>query len=671
MKKRGLSIFLSLCMGLMLLPLSLPVSAAGEGKPAYISVVGADGEEINAITAAPEKLPEGLSYDAETNTLTLNNVNLTSYVQSRSWSAVVIGGGSNLTIRLIGNNIIRTDNQKSHYGIVLADGDATQETHITGDGCLVVDGPMAQAINTRGKLTIDSSVPLLAGFVGRGLFSAGGRITIGGEPYTGNTKEGAVVNGKVVDKVRKATLDLTADSVGYGSAGATFNPSTTSVTVEETGEGWGWNHRTKTLTMSGTVIYNQTPLSTGSRQSGVNFITENASAGVDTIKLTEGTANAVIMGEVVQGNSVLYVNGISGSYLNITGGGSLTSVGGVNNKYESGWGYGIDSTTLNISGSCTVTGVGGIVKAQSFGIAGGNSIDISASAKILGLGGRARSSFGMYLHSPNRIHISGDAQVEARGENSGVVANFGKVEIDGGTVKVVGGEYGLKANQAMIVTGGSITAIGGKASLYSYEGTFSVTPAQKRLGVYAGEKAPGSRVAVVTAPDTYTLTSGQVAKKYIHIAYEPLQTDGKNVNAVYIPGGAMETVYSVDVIWGSMEFTYSTGYEGVWNPDTHQLDGVVPAGWSCEEGANKVRVVNHSNTAVDVGFAYTKAAGFDGVAGAFDNAGEKLPSAMGTAVDAAPETLAVLTMSGELSASTNEKIQIGTVTVSIDAAGGE
>lgn len=669
MKKKSLSILMSLCMVLMLLPLSLPVSAEEVDKPTYIGVMGANGP-VNAVTAAPENFPEGLSYDAASNTLTLDNVNITERCDGRTRGGILIYDSSNLTIRLIGNNVIRTVTE-GYYGIRLTDGTADQETVITGDGSLVVDGSLNAAIRTEGKLIIDSGVSLLAGFgkMSRGFLNAGGGITIGGEAYTGNATEGAVVNGKVIDKVRKTPLDLTADSVSYGTEGV-FNPQTQSVTVEETGEGWGWNHQTKTLTMSGAVIYNQTPLSiTGINYlSGLSFTQRYVST--DTIELTEGTANAVIMGEIVDDNSVLYVNGITGSTLTITGGGSLTSVGGVNNKNTGSRGHGIDSHVLDISGSCSVTGIGGIVKSRSEGISSTYSIDISGSAKVLGLGGRAPSSAGMYQYrgGANRIHISGDAQVEARGD-SGIRSYFGDIEISGGEVKAFGQRYGIDVKDTLTVTGGSLTVTGESGIAEKSEnGAVIVAPAGKSLGVYAGAEAPGSRIAVVTAPDTYTLTSVQAANKYVHIAYVPMEKSDHDVNAVYIPGGAMETLYSVDVIWGSMEFTYSPGHEGIWNPDTHQLDGIVPEGWNCEEGADAVRVVNHSNAPVDVGFAYTKTEGFDAVTGAFDNAGEKLPSAMGTAVDEAPETSVTLTLTGELPDSTAEPTKIGTVTVTIDAA---
>jgi hypothetical protein len=62
--------------------------------------------------------------------------------------------------------------------------------------------------------------------------------------------------------------------------------------------------------------------------------------------------------------------------------------------------------------------------------------------------------------------------------------------------------------------------------------------------------------------------------------------------------GTTKTVYSVEVSWGSMEFTYSEGSLGTWQPGDHTYSGAAGASWSCEADANKVTVVNHSNAAV-------------------------------------------------------------------------
>ena len=75
-------------------------------------------------------------------------------------------------------------------------------------------------------------------------------------------------------------------------------------------------------------------------------------------------------------------------------------------------------------------------------------------------------------------------------------------------------------------------------------------------------------------------------------------------------GGAGGPVYSVDITWGELSFTYS---DGTWNPDTHEYDG---EGWTVDkEDGNTVKVENNGNTAVSVSFAYN--ATVDGITGSF------------------------------------------------------
>lgn len=55
------------------------------------------------------------------------------------------------------------------------------------------------------------------------------------------------------------------------------------------------------------------------------------------------------------------------------------------------------------------------------------------------------------------------------------------------------------------------------------------------------------------------------------------------------------TVYSVDITWSTMEFTYNEAYKGEWNPTTHKYENATEAGWT---GTGTVTVTNHSNTAI-------------------------------------------------------------------------
>ena len=88
-------------------------------------------------------------------------------------------------------------------------------------------------------------------------------------------------------------------------------------------------------------------------------------------------------------------------------------------------------------------------------------------------------------------------------------------------------------------------------------------------------------------------------------------SDDKEVKGTY-QSGAADTVYSVEVSWGSMEFTYSEGTQGTWNPGDHSYSGAAGASWSCEADANKVTVVNHSNAPVAMELSFTGTGGVTG-----------------------------------------------------------
>lgn len=687
MKKKSLSILLGLCMIFTLL--SLPVSAAVkvQEKPTRIGVVGPNGE-ANAVTAAPEDLPAGLSYDSDTNTLTMENVNITKYYMGRAYVGIHVYDSSNLTIRLIGNNVIRTSDECS-YGILL-DGSAAQEMVITGDGSLVVDGPRNTAIVTQGKLIIDSSVALLAGFQRDSLFNAKGGITIGGEPYTGNAKEGAVVNGKVIDKVRKTPLDLKANSAGYGTKGASFNPKTESVTVKQTGEGWGWNHETRTLTMSGTTIYS----STGDYALRLPFESTR-------IELTSDTENTVI------GPDGSIVCAIQGTDFSINGSGGLTALGGRSTVESAGGSRAIDSSYLAISGSVRVTAIGGTANNVSIGLTAVYKLDISGSARVRAVTGRGGSCTAISQNVREGVFISENAYVEtdtsnAAGSGTGLKVKSGNLEISGGTVKtlnshsrgidvsnvydeekghvrITGGTVetsgnlsGLRATGNVTVTGGSVTASSPNAALESEGGAITIAPARKQLAVYGGAAAPGEKLAMVAASGSYTLSSEQLASKYMHIAYEPLKTEGVDIRADYTAGQSKQTLYSVDLTWGGMEFEYVDGdVAGTWNPATHKYEGQKASGWHYAKGTNEISLTNHSNIGLDVAFAFAPGTGYDAVTGSFAGAGitngkATLASGEATTPENPPSVTAALTLSGALPANTSGVI--GRATVTIDAA---
>lgn len=161
--------------------------------------------------------------------------------------------------------------------------------------------------------------------------------------------------------------------------------------------------------------------------------------------------------------------------------------------------------------------------------------------------------------------------------------------------------------------------------------------------------------------------------------------DGNNSASHGVYGTYSGTVvenptYSVDVEWGSLEFTYDAGtITKTWDPQTHEYTSSQTekgTGWSCDTGENEIKVTNHSNARVAAYFTYTMNDAY-GVKASFDKNMALLDSAVETEVSAAPFHTAVLTPESELGSQT-EQVKIGTATVSLagvseteDVKGGE
>lgn len=142
-------------------------------------------------------------------------------------------------------------------------------------------------------------------------------------------------------------------------------------------------------------------------------------------------------------------------------------------------------------------------------------------------------------------------------------------------------------------------------------------------------------------------------------------SDSAEVKGTYVAGGTAETIYSVDVAWGSMEFTYTDASEGTWNPSNHKYDGGRAAAWSCSDGANKINVTNHSNAAVTVRFSYASESEYSEIIGSFSNEEANLASAVDTEPLNAPSDSVILNLNGVLSSEKTVSTKIGTVTVTL------
>ena len=66
-----------------------------------------------------------------------------------------------------------------------------------------------------------------------------------------------------------------------------------------------------------------------------------------------------------------------------------------------------------------------------------------------------------------------------------------------------------------------------------------------------------------------------------------------DVQAKYQDSTVTGDVYSVDISWGTMQFTYAESGSLTWNPNDHSYDGTTTTGWTAK--GYTVTVTNHSN----------------------------------------------------------------------------
>lgn len=149
-------------------------------------------------------------------------------------------------------------------------------------------------------------------------------------------------------------------------------------------------------------------------------------------------------------------------------------------------------------------------------------------------------------------------------------------------------------------------------------------------------------------------------------AATPGDSDTRDVKATYAANSKAKTVYSVDIVWGDMQYTYTIESEGTWDPDTHKYTGASEGGrWSCDDGANEVKVTNHSNAAVKAAFTYEAESDYQLINGSFNKEDVTLKTAEDTEVSEAPTDTATLSLNGALKKNVTTPTKIGTATVTL------
>lgn len=138
------------------------------------------------------------------------------------------------------------------------------------------------------------------------------------------------------------------------------------------------------------------------------------------------------------------------------------------------------------------------------------------------------------------------------------------------------------------------------------------------------------------------------------------------VTARYAASASTETVYSVDITWGNMIFTYSESGVRTWNPENHTYTANKSGGW--DKTTADITVTNHSNADVTVKLTYTAdtANGNTGVTCTLSNAGGILAAGTEGKPDEAEQIISTLMISGAPNSNvTAAGVRVGTITVTI------
>lgn len=132
----------------------------------------------------------------------------------------------------------------------------------------------------------------------------------------------------------------------------------------------------------------------------------------------------------------------------------------------------------------------------------------------------------------------------------------------------------------------------------------------------------------------------------------------------------LNTVYSVDVTWESLDFTYNFGEADTWNPEDHSYTaGTTGTAGGWVDNASLITITNHSNATIRAKASFAGGASSltrNDVTATISNPSFTVATAVGTPVESAPNGTFTCSVSGIPSVTTG--FNVGTITISIEAA---
>lgn len=156
---------------------------------------------------------------------------------------------------------------------------------------------------------------------------------------------------------------------------------------------------------------------------------------------------------------------------------------------------------------------------------------------------------------------------------------------------------------------------------------------------------------------------------------DPGNTQQLTVTGEYSNDTEIGTVYSVDLAWDDMTFTYSTEGTMTWDPEDHTYSSsVVNDGtWTAADGGTSagVTATNHSNAPVNINFTFSKNNATEGsYAGSMSVASDQLTAGVENDYANADSVDSELSFTGALGGTyqgATTAPTLGTVTISLSA----
>lgn len=516
MKKKLVVLFLILALCLCLLPM-----AASAEEPFNLWVNGVEVTTDNA----DDVLGDGtVSYDASTNTLTLNGAHLTGVDEATS-SVIYSSKPAELTVEVKGNNTISNEKETA-TGIWAPYG----SLHLTGTGSLKVEAE-GSAVASNG-VTIDSGTfNLTSVATGNSIYADRDAIVINGTAnVTAKGCYGIVGNSNVTISGSAVVDSTSTDNCGIFAAGTLTISENAAVTAKGYYPALRGNTAVK---ITGGVVEATSVNDCGIFTPGTLTISENASVTADGYYAAlRGDTAVEITGGVVEATSVDDC-GISSKdgYLAITGG----TVKATSENWISIF---ANVGDINISDTADVTAT----STNGWAVYTNSGITVSDSAKLNAQTSAQDPDHGRAAVYGNTIEISENADVTAKAAMYQAIVAAQSASITGGTVQAeaVDTAIWVQNNGALQISNATVTAISSDSMAISAQGNITVSEGSNVTATSSTDAGLFSMTGEISISDSQVSATCGGSDKAAILGNNSISIDHSNVQV----GGAGSGVYT-------------------------------------------------------------------------------------------------------------------------------